>query len=425
MALVMHSDGYELEEGYRLERILGGLSYPSNIEFDNNGDLYIAEAGFTYPFVYAQARISRLVGDEKELVAEGFNGPLIGLKWYDNGFLATHRGCLTRVDRSGKKSDLVTDLPAYGDHHTNHIAIRDGSVFFGQGTVTNSAIVGKDNLLFFGWLLAHRDGHDTPPYDVTLTGDNFRCRNPFNPLEHIETGPFLPLGTKAAPGQVIPGQLKANGVIYRCNPDGSGLEVHAWGLRNPYALTLAPDGRLLVIVQGEDYRGSRPLHGTDALYEVRKGGWYGWPDFSGGKPVPELMADVEIDNPKSFVLQDHPQPEQPLHTFEDHAAAVALDFSSSAAFGFTGEAFVAQYGAEQPVTTGGAFVFPGQKVSRLNLSTMQEQDFYIKRKHVSPFGCPNRPILTRFSTDGTALYVLDHGIRTIPMSGALWKITTL
>ena len=420
--LTREKDGYALEEGYRLEKVVGGFTYPSNIEFGPGGEIYLAEAGFTYPFIYSPARISRLDGTEKEVIAEGFHGPLIGLKWHENGILAAHRGALTRVELNGKKRDLVTDLPDYGDHHTNQIVVRDGKIYFGQGTATNSAVVGTDNLLLFGWLLGHRNGHDSPPFDVILNGTNFSSRNPFNPLQEIETGPFLPLGEKAAPGQVIKGNLKANGVIYRCNPDGSELEVYAWGARNPYALALAPDDRLLMIVQGEDYRGSRPMHAPDALYEVRQGAWYGWPDFSGGRPVSELMQASDTENPTGPVLQDSPTPEQPLYLFEDHSAAVSIDFSTSASFGFMNDAFIAQFGAEQPVTTGGKFIFPGQKVSRLDLDTMQEHDFYANIKRLPGAEGPERPIMARFSPDGETLYVLDHGLRTLPKTGALWKI---
>jgi hypothetical protein len=46
MAL-QEKDGYQLEEGYRLEKIIDRLTYPSNIEFSEAGDIYVTEAGFT------------------------------------------------------------------------------------------------------------------------------------------------------------------------------------------------------------------------------------------------------------------------------------------------------------------------------------------------------------------------------------------
>src|SRR5438132_1651573 len=74
--------------------------------------------------------------------------------------------------------------------------------------------------------------------------------------------------------------------VMRCEPDGSGLELVAWGLRNAYGLGFLPDGRLLATDQGADDRGSRPVgNAPDLLFEVREGAWYGWPDYIGGDPI--------------------------------------------------------------------------------------------------------------------------------------------
>ena len=421
MALTDHG-GYKLEEGYRLRKVVGFLSYPTNIEFSPTGEIFITEAGFTYPFIYAQARIHRLQGDTTEVVAEGFNGPLIGLCWHDGALLATHCGTLTRVDLDGRKKDIVTDLPSYGDHHTNHVVVRGDDVFFGQGSVTNSGIVGPENLYAYGWLLNHRKGHDTPPFDMVLSGESFRSRDPFNPLKHVETGPFLPLGEPCTPGQVIKGELKANGVIYRCSPDGSDLEVFAWGLRNPYALTLDPEGRLLTIVQGEDNRGSRPFEDApDALYEVEKKAWYGWPDFCAGRPAEAFTERILEGNPTGFLLQSHPsEPPPPLYAFAPHSAAVAIDFSPGGRFGYGGEAFVAHYGTGAPITTGGKMISRGQKISRLDLARKVEEDFYLS---TGLTGGPRHPVQARFSPDGASLYVVDHGYLGTPKSGAIWEFT--
>lgn len=421
MPLIDH-DGYKLEEGYRLRKVVGLLSYPTNVEFSPTGEIFVSEAGFTYPFIYAQARILRLSGDTTEVMAEGFNGPLIGLQWHDGALLATHRGTLTRVAVDGRKTDLVTDLPSYGDHHTNHVVAKGDDIFFGQGSVTNSGIAGPDNLYAFGWLISHRTGHDTPPFDMVLSGANFRSRDPFNPLRHVETGPFLPVGERCTPGQVIKGELKANSVIYRCTPDGSDLEVFAWGLRNPYALTLDPAGRLLTIVQAEDNRGSRPFEeASDALYEVSQGAWYGWPDFCAGQPAEAFTTRVLPENPSGFVLQDHPsQSPQPLHIFPPHSAAVAITFSPGGKFGFDGEAFIAHYGSGAPITTGGKMISRGQRITRLDMVGMAEEDFYV---NAGLTGGPRHPVQARFSPDGASLYVVDHGYMGTPKSGALYEIT--
>ena len=38
---------YRIEDGYRLEKVITGLSYPTNIAFDPDGSMYYSEAGFT------------------------------------------------------------------------------------------------------------------------------------------------------------------------------------------------------------------------------------------------------------------------------------------------------------------------------------------------------------------------------------------
>ena len=420
MSELERGDGaYRLEDGYKIEKVIGGLSYPTCVAFDGEGNLYFTEAGFTYPFIYKEARIYRLARDgEKEQVAEGFEGPLIGLQWHDGAFLATHRGTLSRVGLDGSRADLVSGIPSYGDHHTNHIAIRDGVVYFGQGTVTNTGVIGVDNLAVFGWLAKHPEGHDVPAHDVVLSGKNYESVNPLNPLEKVETGPFLPLGTKATEGQRIPGERMATGVVYRVNPDGSDLRAFAWGLRNPYGLAVEPaTGRLFVLDQGADARGCRPAEAPDALYEVHEGAWYGWPDFLAGKPITVYGDDL------GFVLRDHPVHETPLAVFETHASAVTLDFSPGGAFGFEGQAFVAQYGTESPFTTGGKMVTAGRSVSRVDMATMTEYPFFESTTVAGIGKGPNRPVMAKFAPDGSALYVLDHGVRTLPLSGGLWKIT--
>jgi hypothetical protein len=73
--LLIKHEGYNLEEGYRVRKLVGLLNYPSNVEVSPSGEIFISEAGFTYPFIFAPARISRLAGDSTEAVAEGFPAP--------------------------------------------------------------------------------------------------------------------------------------------------------------------------------------------------------------------------------------------------------------------------------------------------------------------------------------------------------------
>jgi glucose/arabinose dehydrogenase len=92
----------------------------------------------------------------------------------------------------------------------------------------------------------------------------------------------------------------------RCDPDGSDLELIAWGLRNAYGLGFLPDGRLLAIDQGADDRGSRPVgNAPDMLFEILEGAWYGWPDFIGDDPVTAAPYRPERGPAPTFVLTNH------------------------------------------------------------------------------------------------------------------------
>ena len=88
--------------------------------------------------------------------------------------------------------------------------------------------------------------------------------------EAVRSGADVPFGTEIEPGQVIKGNVKCTGSILRCNPDGSELEVVAWGLRNPYGIAFHPDGRLFAMEHGIDERSGRYIVGDrEDLYKIR------------------------------------------------------------------------------------------------------------------------------------------------------------
>ncbi|HYN89437.1 MAG TPA: PQQ-dependent sugar dehydrogenase [Ardenticatenaceae bacterium] len=70
-------------------------------------------------------------------------------------------------------------------------------------------------------------------------------------------------------------QLQAG--ILRANPDGSGLEKYASGLRNPYGLAFDAAGHLWATDNG----GDAPDGQSDELNRIEQGGFYGWPRCSG------------------------------------------------------------------------------------------------------------------------------------------------
>jgi glucose/arabinose dehydrogenase len=162
-------------QGYKAEVVLSDLTYPTSLEFDDAGNLYVAEAGYSYGDLAAPARIWRM-GPKGglEIVADQLNGPVNDILWHKGSLYVSHRGKISVVIAGKQTKDLVTGLPSMGDHHNNQMAIGpDGKLYFGQGTATNSGVVGLDNVYPFLWLTQHPDVHDVPAADLKLAGTTY------------------------------------------------------------------------------------------------------------------------------------------------------------------------------------------------------------------------------------------------------------
>jgi glucose/arabinose dehydrogenase len=271
---------------------------------------------------------------------------------------------------------------------------------------------------------------------VVLAGQNFNAQDPRIPLPMARptTGAFKRFGESSQPGEVIKGQLPATSAIMRVRPGGGPLQLVAWGIRNPFGLTVAPDGALYASDHGYDARGSRPIDkAPDFLWRINRGSWYGFPDFVGNRPVTDPRFKPKSGPQPRFVMASHPQtPPHPLASFPNHAAVMGFDFARSG-FGGSGDAFVALFGDATPAT-GTVDSPPGFKVVRVNTRSGQVQDFLTNRgpgpaSKVGGRGI-ERPIDVKFDRSGKAMYVLDFGVMTMPAApspkrrtGVLWRIT--
>jgi glucose/arabinose dehydrogenase len=242
-----------LPAGYRAEVVATGFTYPTGVAFDERGTPYVLEAGYSYGEDWATPRLLRVEpGGGTTPVASGEageSGPWNGVIFHAGAFYIAdggekNGGRILRVTPDGQTSVLVDGLPSLGDHHTDGPAAGpDGWIYFGQGTATNSGVVGPDNA-DFGWLKRHPEFHDTPCRDVKLAGRNFSSDDPLRPGARATTGAYLPFGTASTAGQVIPGKVPCNGAVLRVRPEGGKPELVAWGFRNPFALAFDPGGRL-------------------------------------------------------------------------------------------------------------------------------------------------------------------------------------
>ncbi len=228
-----------------------GFSFPTSLAFDAAGTAYVAESGLPFGGAPPGGRVWRLARDgRRSLLAEGMRPPVNGLASHDGGLYVSeggHPGRISHLDLDGRRTVILDGLPGPGNYHTNTVAFGpDGKLYFSQGAMTNTGIVGLD-AYELGWLRRLPHAHDLPGYDIVLTGSNVETANPLSdaPEARVRTGAFSPFGTETTPGQRIAACLPCTAAVMRCNPDGSALELVAWGLRNAYGLGFLPDGRLL------------------------------------------------------------------------------------------------------------------------------------------------------------------------------------
>ncbi|HEX6988544.1 MAG TPA: glucose dehydrogenase [Bacillota bacterium] len=434
-----------LEPGYTIEAVAAGLTFPSDLTFDDGGQLYVAEAGVALGSGCASGRgggggrILRVEEDGSFTeIAVGFDPPLAALTWHEGTFYVAEGACPGRITRvwpgrggTPRRETIVDGLRSGGDHGISQIAFGpNGRMYFGVGSATNAAVVGIDNHYLGRWLPQRRAFHDVPARDLVLRGLNFASVDPaeVNPLTEVLTGPYLPFGTTCRPEQRVEGALTANSVLYEADPDGGSLRVYLDGVRAVGGVAFSPDGRLFFTEQGFEVRGSRPIAGLDALWEGVPGGWYGYPDYSGGVPVIHPRFRVEGCPPPDFVLADHPPlATQPAVVFHHGSVPMKFDFSRGGVFGYEGWAFIPMFGSLSPPG--------GQKprVVRLNVETGRSADLLVINNPMGGGDGPWRPAAVRFNADGSALYLLDYGPvftgggAVVPTAGggALWRIWSI
>jgi glucose/arabinose dehydrogenase len=433
-----------LPQGYVAEVVASGFNTPVHCCFDEEGYCYVVESGHKIDAVPRILKIDTQTGAWEPFYTlpedKWMKGAAVtGACWHKGYLYVMNTDTLIRIDRAGNTEEILTGLAGRGDHQSNHPLIGpDEKIYFGQGCATNNGVVGADNF-GFEWLTKFPDFCDVPAQDIKLVGRNYKAHNVLGDIrETVETGAYLPFGTPSTPGQVIKGNVKCSGAILRCDLDGSNPEVVAWGLRNPYGTAFTEDGRLFASEHGMDERGVRyVVDDPDDFYEIRKGEWYGWPDFASG---------IRLDDPywgegghgREPVLAEfpNPNPPKPFVSFQTHVASNGFDFCRNDDFGFRGDAFIACFGDLAPITTITKAVTPaGFKVMRIDMKTGEAHDFAVNKRQGPAsklyHGGFERPSHCQFGPDGN-LYIVDFGtihiapergaIRQQIGTGTLWRI---
>lgn len=421
--------------GYQAEVYLYGFDCPVGMLFTETGDLYVAESGY----LSGNPRVLLKTENGFTVVAEHFNVPIAGINYLNGNLYVSQRGVISSIKADGTRTDIITGLPSNGDYLNSKVVFgNDGKMYFGQGTRTNSGVVGIDNV----WVHTYPSIYDNPGSYIMLNGQNFETDNVLigeSSKESIKTGAFEEFGVANLPFETRKGITRASGSILRANLDGTDLEMYAWGLRNPNYLQFDRSFRLFAANQSYDVRGSRPIaNAPDEFQLITQGVWYGWPDYVGVEPVTSSRFKPEGLKQPEMLLTNHPNyPPRPHAIFPANSNVMGFDFNYSKEFGPVGDAYIAEFGSLGPRTPEDYTPFGGigHKISKIDMITGGVITFAINKSgfpsSISREGGFGWPTDVVFGPDN-AMYVLDFGMNAselptvfIPNTGVLWKFSKI
>ncbi|MCM0674555.1 hypothetical protein NCC78_07630 [Micromonospora phytophila] len=441
-------------DGYRVEVVLVGLSMPCGMGFAEDGTLYVLEGGSTWPTrPYVPARILRLDPDGHlgVVAEEALGGPRHVAVHGDALLVSCKGGRHARIDHidiaTGSSRVLVDGLPNGGWHEPGGPVFGpDGLMYFAQGSVSQQGVVLPQG--FQVDLARHMGVHDVPGEDVVLTGNNVQTYDPTAPYPYlVETGPFKPFRTPARRGEVVRGSLKCSSGLWRAQPDGTEMELVAWGLRNPYGMAFGEDGDLYVTDNDFEETGDRAIRGDpDRIWRIDaartphgsidRPAWYGFPDVCGdGLPAWHESHLPRRGRPAEPLIEDPPPWAGPAVFLEKpHSAMAGLDVSRSDSFGYRGRLFACEWGTLAPMNSPDpADLEHGFRVVAVDPADGTSESF-MRNPRPGPAsalgtGGLERPVDAKFAPDGS-LYVLDFGVsrvmETTNMSyghtGVLWRV---
>ncbi len=250
-----------------------GLDFPTALTFGDDGALYVGLNHSIYP-TRPIGEVLRLLdsdgdgsADQRTLFAAGLDRP-VGLAFHEGALYISQRGSVLRTrdsDGDGQADErtvILDNLPAYGLHHNNSLRFGpDGLLYLTLGSSTNN-------------------GPEPDPLNAT---------------------------------------------ILRAQPDGSGLERFASGLRNPFDFDFDASGHLFATDNGCDP--SVCQDAPEELNHIVAGADYGFPRFVGEPP------------PGSGT-------QGPIATFPPHASANGMLVYQGDMFPeWRGDLFVALFGS--------------------------------------------------------------------------------
>ena len=218
----------------------------------------------------------------------------------ENIYFITDNRLMSVNINSGKIKECINNIPNKGDYDEVLLKAYKDYLFITIGSMTNSGIVGGDNV----WANENSSGCDISPFTIKLREN--------------KVGAFVPKGNSNTSNQVIKGQEIGNSSIILFNVNTFEYETYAWGIRNIEGIDVTDDGRVFVTVGGYEDRGERPIENdSDYIYEIKKGYWYGFPDYSGGDPLSSPRFNSQVNDIKPLMAEYPMNPPAPYYQYKD------------------------------------------------------------------------------------------------------------
>lgn len=249
------------------------------------------------------------------------------------GMALAPNGDLFLSESSGDRLTVLRDVDGDGAYERRWTFSDDLDRPFGIAFIGDHLYVGnRSSLVRFAYEPGQTEARDKAEELLELPSRGHWTRNLL--YNQGQNKLYISVGSRSNVAEEEPHRA----AILRCNPDGSGLEVFASGLRNPVGLAWEPvTGALWTCVNERDGLGEDLV--PDYATRVEEGAFYGWPySYIGSNPMPGY-ADRRPDLVKSAVVPDV--------LFQSHSAALGMDFYTAEQFPahFRGGAFVAFHGS--------------------------------------------------------------------------------
>jgi glucose/arabinose dehydrogenase len=349
--------------GFTVTQFATGLQNPRLIRRAPNGDLFVAESE------PGQIRVLRGIGaDGKaqtvEVFATGLTQPF-GIACYPPGpdpqyIYVGNTGSVVRFPyRNG-------DLKARGAAETIVPDIPSGGRLTGGGHWTRDIAFTRDGKKMFVSVGSHSndDDADTHPQE-------------FHRADILEF-----------------------------NPDGTGLQIYAYGIRNPVGIAMHPTtGELWASVNERDALGDNLV--PDYITHVQPGGFYGWPwYYMGGHQDPRQQGK-------------HPELKNKVITpdvlLQPHNASLEMTFYDGSQFPaeYRGDIFAAEHGSWNKSVRVGYEVI---RVPMKDGHAKGEYEDFLTGFVTADGGVWGRPVGVAVAQDGS-LIVTDDG------SNSLWRVS--